>query len=189
MMRVASVAVGVLVILAGGGGCASAAGPSTSSNFVPAMASDCGGSVSGQGFRVFACMSGGASVGHPHPKELLVVRGDRSFVAFPAFQVGKFAVGDGEVVATYDGDLVRVTSHRLVPLVTQEELSSALQSQTIFIWGLGHIRVDPRGDIYFFASTSIRGRYGCQNRSLERLSGGRIRQIWSSSSPPNNICY
>lgn len=134
-------------------------------------------------------MSGGASAGHPHPKELLVVRDDGSFVAFRAFRVGKIAVGDREVVATYDDDLVRVTSRRLVPLVTQEELSSALQGQKILIMGFGRLRVDARGDIYFFASTLIRGRYGCQNRSLERLSGGRIHQIWTSSSPPNNICY
>lgn len=55
--------------------------------------------------------------------------------------------------------------------------------------GFGHVRVDAHGDIYFFASTLVRGHHGCQNRFLERLTGGRIRQIWSSASPPNDICY
>jgi hypothetical protein len=55
--------------------------------------------------------------------------------------------------------------------------------------GRGHLRVDARGDTYFFASTHIRGRYGCQNRSFERLTGGRLRQLSASSSPRNNICY
>jgi hypothetical protein len=150
---------------------------------------ECGAGVSGPGFHVFACMSGGAQAGRPHPKELLVVRKDRSSVTYPAFRVGRLAVGDGEVVAVYDDELVRVTSRRLVPLVTQDELASALHRRAILIMGFDHLRVDARGDVYFFASTLIRGRYGCQNRSLERLTGGRIRQIRASASPPNDICY
>jgi hypothetical protein len=134
-------------------------------------------------------MSGGALAGHPHPKELLVVRSDGSSVAYPDYGGQDLAVGDGEVVAAHDEDLVRVTSRRLVPLVTQAGLSSALHIHTMLIMGYERLRVDARGDLYFFASTLIRGRFECENRSLERLRGGRIRQIWASSSPPNNICY
>ena len=151
----------------------------------------CGSGVSGPGFHVFACMSGGARAGHPHPKELLVVRNDGSSVAYPAYGGFGFAVGDGEVVATYRDNLVRVTSRRLVPLVSKDELAGALhrQTKTILIMGFGHLRVDARGDIYFFASTLIHGRHGCQSRYLERLTGGMIREIRASSTPPNDICY
>ena len=152
---------------------------------------ECGSGVPGPGFHVFACMSGGALAGHPHPKELLVVRSDGSSVAYPAYGGFGFAVGDGEVVATFDDSLVRVTSRRLVPLVSRGELASALHrsGKMVLIMGFGHLRVDARGDIYFFASTLIHGRHGCQSRYLERLTGGRIRQIRASSTPPNNICY
>jgi hypothetical protein len=150
---------------------------------------ECGRGVTGPGFHVFACMSGGAAAGHPHPKELLVVRRDGLSVAYPAWRVGPLAASDEEVVAGYDDKLVRVTSGRLVPLVTRQGLARALHQRAILIMGFKNMKVDARGDLYFFVSTLIRGRYGCQNRSLERLTGGRIRQIWASSSPPNDICY
>ena len=175
------------VLVVGGGGVASAAVALKSSNSVPAIASDCGSSVSGRGFRLFACMSGGARAGHPHPKELLVVRNDGSSVAYPAFRVGEFAVGDGEVVATYDVNLVRVTSSRLVPLLTSGELARALHVQPTAIMDIYDPRVDARGDIYFIASVLRLSRSGCQNPLLERTAGGTVRQIRSSTSR-NNIC-
>jgi hypothetical protein len=150
---------------------------------------ECGAGASGPGYRVFACMSGGAARGHPHPKELLVLRKDGSAAAYPTFRVGGLTVGDDKVVAVYGDKLVRVTSIRIVPLVTPRGIASALHRRAIFVMGYGHLRVDARGDIYFFASTHIRGRYGCQNRSFERLTGGRLRQLSASSSPPNSICY
>jgi hypothetical protein len=181
-----------VVLVVGGGGAASAAVVLESSNPVPAIASvNCGTGVAGQGFRVSACYSGGVLAGHPHPKELLVVRNDGSSVAYPAYGGFGFAVGDGEVVAIYDDNLVRVTGRRLVTLVTRDELASALhrQAKTILVMGFGHLRLDARGDLYFFASTLIHGRHGCQSRYLERLTGGRILQIGASSAQPNNICY
>jgi hypothetical protein len=150
---------------------------------------ECGSGVSGPGYRVFACMSGGAARGHPHPKELLVLRNHGSAAAYPTFRVGGFGVGDGKVVAVYGDKLVLVTSRRIVALVTPLGVASAVHRRGIFVMGYGHLRVDARGDIHFFVSTHIRGRYGCQNRSFERLRGGRIHQLWVSSSPPNNICY
>jgi hypothetical protein len=150
---------------------------------------ECGSGVSGPGYRVFACMSGGADRGQAHPKELLVLREDGSTAAYPTFRVGGFGVGDGKVVAVYGDKLVRVTSRRIAALVAPRGIASALHSQAIFVMGYGHLRVDARGDTYFFVSTHIRGRYGCQNRSFERLAGGRLRQLWASSSPPNDTCY
>jgi len=47
----------------------------------PWVAADCGSGAPGQGFHVFACMSGGARAGHPHPEELLVIRNEGSSVA------------------------------------------------------------------------------------------------------------
>jgi hypothetical protein len=120
-------------------------------------------------------MSGGARAGHPHPKELLVVRKDGSPVAYPAFRIGDPAVGDGEVVATYDANLVRVTSSRLVPLLTSRELARALHIQSTEIADIYNPRVDAKGAIYFVAS--VVSRRGCQKRILDRTAGGTIHQI------------
>jgi hypothetical protein len=109
---------------------------------VPAVASvDCGSGVPGPGFHVFGCMSGGGDTAYGHGPELLVVRSDGSSIGYPDHEGLDFAVGDGEVVATYDGNVVRVTSSRLVPLLMNEELVSALRIQpgadgALFqIWG------------------------------------------------------
>jgi hypothetical protein len=136
-------------------------------------------------------MSGGAQAGHPHPKELLVIRGDGSSVAYPAYGGFGFAVGDGRVVAVHDYSLVRVTSRRLVLLVTREELARALHVQTkaFLIMGFGKLTIDDRGDIDFYVSTLIRGHYGCQSRHFERLTNGSLHELWASSTPPNNVCY
>jgi len=148
---------------------------------VPAVASvNCGSGVPGQGFHAFGCTSGGG-----HPNELLVVRSDGSSVAYPVHRGVDFAVGDGEVAATYDGDLVRVTSSRLVPLLTNDELLRALHIQPIA--DIGAPTVDADGDIYFVAS--VINRSGCQNRILERTTGGTIRQIWASSASRKNTCF
>jgi len=150
---------------------------------------ECGAGASGAGYRVFACMSGGAARGYPHSKELLVLRKDGSAAAYRTFRVGGLAAGNGTVVAVYGDKLVRVTSSRITPVVTPRGIASALHRRAILVMGYGHLRVDARGDTYFFASTHIHDRYGCQNRSFERLRGGRLRQLWASSSPPNDICY
>ena len=176
------------VLVVGGGGAASAAVGLTSSNPVPAaVLADCGSGVSGHGFRVFACMSGGAAAGHPHPKELLVIRKDGSSLAYPAFRLGEFAMGDGEVVATYNVNLVRVTSSRLVPLLTKGELARTLHLRSGAIMDIYSLRVDAHRDIYFVASVLSQGRRGCRNPLLERTAGGTVRQIRSSTSR-NNIC-
>ena len=180
---------GVLLALCLVIGCACATHQSAAS--AGYVGPECGTGVSGPGFHVFGCMSGGARAGHPHPKELLVVRSDGSSVAYRAYGGFGFAAGDGEVVAIHDYGLVRVTSRRLVSLVTQDELASALHIRTkdFLITGFRGLRVDARGDIYFFASTLIHGRHGCQSRYFERLTGGTIRQVRVSSTPPNNVCY
>src|SRR5689334_9403025 len=72
------------VLVVGGAGAAIAAVSHSSSDLVPPwVLADCGRGVLGPGFRVFACQSGGAAAGHPHPKELLVLRNDSSSVAYP----------------------------------------------------------------------------------------------------------
>ena len=152
---------------------------------------ECGSGVPGAGFRVYACMSGGAQAGHPHPKELLVIRDDGSSVAYRAYGGFGFAVGGGRVVAVHDYSLIRVTSRRLVSLVTRKELASALHVQTkaFLIMGFGKLRIDSRGDIDFYVSTLIRGRFGCQSRHFVRLTNSRLHELWASSTPPNNVCY
>jgi hypothetical protein len=182
-----AVLIAAAVLVVGGGGAVATGVALTSPNSVPAIASDCGRSASGRGFHVFACMSGGARAGHPHPKELLVVRNDGSSVAYPAFRVGELAVGDREVVATYDVNLVRVTSSRLVPLLTSGELARALHVESTAIMDIYHPRVDAHGDIYFVASVLSVSRSGCQNPLLERTAGGTVHQVRPSASP-NDIC-
>jgi hypothetical protein len=172
--------VAVLIVVVGGA--AGAVLAVHSSKSVAAVGSECGTGVPGRGFRVYACESGGAATGHGHPKELLVVRSDGSSVAFHAFRIGRLAVGDGEVVAVHDLDLVRVTSSRLVPLLTEGDLAGALRVRRTAIMDDYVLRVDPRGDIYFVASVlrGVAGRPpGCRNRVLERTTGGALRHIRS----------
>jgi hypothetical protein len=173
-------------LVVGGGGAAVAVSP-TSSSPVPAIASDCGRSIAAPGFHVFACMSGGARVGRPHPKELLVVRSDGSSSSYPRYAGTEFAVRGGEVVATYDLGLVRVTRSRLVPLVTERELARALRLRPAAIMAIYDPRVDARGDVYFVASVLRPHRRGCRSPLLERTVRGAIRQIRSSTSR-NSIC-
>ena len=96
-------------------------------------------------------------------------------------------MGGGEVVATYDFNLVRVTSSRLLPLLTKDELARALhlRSAAIMVMGIYDLRVDARRDIYFVASVLSRGRRGCRNPLLERTAGGTVPR---SSTPRNSIC-
>lgn len=101
-----------------------------SSSPVPAVASiSCGSGVRGRGFRVFSCGSGGGNGPDGHGQELLVVRSDGSSVAYSEHRGGGFAVGHGEVVASYNQMVVRVTGDRLVPLVTNRQLQKALGLQ------------------------------------------------------------
>jgi hypothetical protein len=131
-------------------------------------------------------MSGGARAGHPHPKELLVARSDGSSAAYPAFGGQDLAAGYGEVVAVHDLDLVRVTSSRLLPLVTTSELARALHVRPT-AWPMYDLRVDARGDVYFVVSVPNPRLAGCRNPLLERTATGTIRQIRASISH-SNIC-
>jgi hypothetical protein len=131
-------------------------------------------------------MSGGAAAGHPHPKELLVLRRDDSSAAYPAFRLGGLAGDDREVVAAYDLSLVRVTRSRLVTLVTAGELARALSVHPAAVMDLYDLRLDARGDVYFVASV-LRGRHsGCRSPLLER-AGREVRQIRASTTT-DGIC-
>ncbi|HEY6961976.1 MAG TPA: hypothetical protein VI408_08835 [Gaiellaceae bacterium] len=146
---------------------------------VPAIAAGCGKSVPGPGFRVFSCMSGGADAGHPHPKELLVVRDDGTSAAYRASRTPELAARDGEVVASYDLGLVRVASRGLVPLLTNRELADALHVRPAAIFDLHSPRIDHHGAVSF--TPSVLGRGGCRNPVLE-LVGGTVRQVQGSTS-------
>ena len=155
------------------------------SHFVPTGAwerIDCGIGVAGPGFRAFACESG-----LRHPKQLLVVGRDGSAATYPAYRPTHFAAGGGEVIATYNDSLVRVTSSRLVPLLTHDELLRALHTR--LIWSIIAPTLDARGDIYFVASIENTSRSGCQSLIVEHTTQGTIRRIWASPASQNNICY
>jgi hypothetical protein len=158
---------------------------SDTSNRVPRVAwqaVDCGIGVAGPGFHAFACESG-----LRHPKQLLVVRSDGSAATYPAHGHMEFAVGRGDVIAAYDDNLVRVTSSRLVPLLTHDELLRALHTR--LIWGILAPAVDAHGDIYFVASIENMSRSGCQSLILDRTTGGTVRRIWASQGSQSNVCY
>ena len=163
------------------------------SNPVPAVASiDCGSGVPGPGFHLYACSSGGGGGSDGHGPELLVVRSDGSSVAYPDNdnQSGEVAVGDGEVVVTYDGNLVRVTSSRLVPLLTSHDLVSDLHLRIrAAISGIVGLSVSASGNLYFVASILYLNRTGCQSRILELTGRGALHQIWSSSTSKNIACF
>ena len=188
MARQHPVLLAAALLVVGGGGVVGAAVSVRSSNPVPSwVLADCGSGVSAPGFRVFPCESGGAAAGHPHPKELLVLRNDGSSAAYPGWGGQGVAAGDGEVVAFHDLDVVRVTSSRLVPLVTPDELARALHVRpTAIAWPMNDLRVDARGDVYFAASV-LTPAAGCRKPLLERTAGGRIREIRASITR-SNIC-
>jgi hypothetical protein len=160
---------------------AGAAVSSRSSSPVPRwILADCGRGVSGSGFLAFACESGGAAAGHPHAKELLVLRSDGSSAAYPEWGGQGVAAGDGEVVAFHDLNIVRVTSSRLLPLVTPAQLAKALHVRpTAIAWPMNHLRVDARGDVYFSPSVQMRPS-GCWNPLVERTVSGTIREVRAS---------
>lgn len=182
------VLVAAVVLVVGAGGAAGAAVSPRSSDPVPRwVLADCGRGVTGPGFRVFACESGAAAVGHPHGKELLVLRNDGSSAAYPEWGGQGVAAGDGEVVAFHDLNVVRVTSRRLVTLVTPAELKRALHvPPTVLLWPMNDLRVDARGDVYFTPSVQTPAA-GCRNPLLERTAGGTIREIRASITR-SNVC-
>lgn len=91
-------------------------------------------------------------------------------------------------MAFHDLDVVRVTTSRLVPLVTPAELRRALHVRpTTFLWPMTDLGVDARGDVYFSPSVQIRRRSGCWNPLVERTAGGKIREIQASTTR-SNIC-
>lgn len=175
-------AVVVLVVGAAGG-----AVSLRSSHSVPAgVLAGCGRGVAGPGFRAYACMSGGAAAGHPHPKELLVVRSDGSYAAYPEWGGQGVAVGDRHVVAFHDLNVVRVTRWRLVSLATKEEIARALHVRaSAILWPMNDLRVDARGSVYFVPS--VPSRSGCRHPLLERTAAGTIREIQASISR-TDIC-
>jgi hypothetical protein len=158
-------------------------------NRAPAATSiDCGSGVAGPGFDAFGCTSGGGDGPEGHGNQLLVVTGNGSSVAYPEFRAGDFAASNSEVVATYDGSLVRVTDRRLIPLLTNAELLTDLRLHARATADIGGLTVGTDGDIYFIASILGAGT-GCQNRILERTNAGTLQQLWSSSASRNNTCF
>lgn len=182
------VLVAAAILVVGGGGAAGAGVNLRSSSPVPSwVVADCGSGVSAAGLRVFACESGGVAAGHPHPKELLVLRSDGSSAAYPEWGGQGLAAGDGEVVAFHDLNVMRVTRSRLVPLVTPDQLKRALHvPPSAFLWPMNRLSVDARGDVYFSPSVMTRTT-GCRNPLLERTPDGKIRTIRASMTS-TNVC-
>jgi hypothetical protein len=147
---------------------------------IGAASISCADITEGRGFAAFVCDSGGGATAFGHPKELLVVRSNGSTAAYPAYEDGPIAAGDGEVVAGYDYEVVRVTSDGISALVSTRELVG-LFSNSYGVAGVNGLSVDQHGDIFVVASLYIR-KEGCAAVILERAASGTLEKLWTSAA-------
>jgi hypothetical protein len=146
---------------------------------IGAASISCGGIVEGQGFATFVCDSGGGATAFGHPKELLVVRANGSTAAYPAYEDGPLAAGDGEVVAGYNYAVVRVTSHGISVLVSYRQLVG-LVSDSDGVAGIIGLAVDQHGDVFVVASL-YHHKDGCATTIAERAASGALERFWSAT--------
>ena len=138
----------------------------------------CGPSASGSGFTAFFCFSGAG-----HPKRLLVLRGNGTTEAYPAFSGGALASAGGEVVAARDDAVVRVMSHGLQTVASTAALDRLVRESNILsVIGLALSRT---GNI--FLTTDQISHKGCTATISElSSSGARLQVLWSRFS---RDCY
>jgi hypothetical protein len=128
---------------------------------------------------VFTCESGGGATAFGHPKELLVVRSNGSTAAYPAYEDGPLAAGDGEVVAGYNYEVVRVTSHGISVLLSYRELVG-LVGDSYGVAGIIGLAVGPHGDLFVVARL-YHHKYGCATTIAERAATGVLEKFWSAT--------
>jgi hypothetical protein len=142
--------------------------------------------AAGTGFLAFGCESGGAAVGQPHPKELLVVRSNGSTKAYHTIggEQDFLTVGDGQVIAVHSYSVVRVTSRTITTLVSERQLAHFFRGARV-VAGINGITVNSTGDVYLTAGVYLPKR-GCGALIVERTTTGALRKLWSATS---TLCY
>lgn len=167
-----------------GGGAALADGGSTAGKLPPPARVGCGDSgVVGAGFTVFVCGSGAGGTEYAHWAELLVVRSNGSYKGYrdafsQADQVKTMA--NGEVIASHNDAVVRVTASTLTTLVSERRLG--LVPGSLRLGFVNALTVDSSGDIFLRANYYARNRHGCENARWELPAAGRLKLLWRSTT-------
>lgn len=150
----------------------------------PSARSDCGDyGVPGAGFAVFVCGSGAGGTKYAHWPELLVVRTDGSYKGYRDLfsqddRVRKLP--SGEVIASHNNAIVRVTASALTTIVSQHRLSRVRGSQRMGY--IDALAVDSTGNIFVRANYWARDRHGCENARWELTAAGRLKLLWRSKA-------
>ena len=181
MTRIRMLGVTLVLAFAAGAGVACASTPAK----LPAPARvDCGQSgIAGAGFTVYVCGSGAGGTKYAHWPELLVVRTDGSYRGYrDAFSQADVVrkLADGEVIASHNDAVVRVTAFALKILVARGRLG--LVAGRPRLGSIDTLTVDPAGDIFLRANYYARNRHGCENARWELTAGGRLKLVWRSKS-------
>jgi hypothetical protein len=182
MKRLRIVAATVLLGLAGGG--TALADGSTSGKLPPPARVDCGDSgVVGAGFTVYACDSGAGGTKYAHWPELLVVRSNGSYKGYrDAFSQADIMrkLASGEVIASHNDAVVRVTASALTTLVGERRLGLVPGGPRL--GSIDALTVDSSGDVFLRANYYARNRHGCENARWELTAAGRLRLLWRSKT-------
>jgi hypothetical protein len=158
------------------------AGGGTSGKLPPPARVDCGNSgVVGAGFTVYVCSSGAGGTKYAHWPEMLVVLSDGSYKGYrDAFSQADLVrtMADGEVIASHNDEVVRVTAAALMTLVSERRLRHVAGSRRI--GSIDALAVDSSGDIFLRANYYARNRHGCENARWELTAAGRLKLLWRS---------
>ena len=156
----------------------------TAGKLPPPARVDCGDSgVAGIGFTVYVCSSGAGGTRYAHWPELLVVRSNGSYRGYrDAFSQDDLVrkLAGGEVIASHNNSIVRVTASALRTLVSERQLSRVPDSQ--HMGSIDALSVDSTGDIFLRANYYARDRHGCENARWELTAAGRLRLLWRSKA-------
>lgn len=150
---------------------------------LPAPAAvDCGNEEAvGRGFVAFSCESGGGDTRYGHPKELLVVRADGSFLAYRTYgQWNQIAASPaGEVVAAHNGSIVRVTASRITALVSRGAIEGLVAGK--LVGDVLELAVERGGSVYvaidYYAGVP---QGGCGDVVAELTASGKLVTLWRS---------
>lgn len=175
--------VAVTALLTFGGGTAFADGSTAEKLPLPARIG-CGDSgVVGAGFTVYVCSSGAGGTKYAHWPELLVVRTDGSYKGY----VNRFSQADivrkspgGEVIASHNNAVVRVTETSLKTLVSKRRLE--LMAGRPRIGYINALSVDSAGNIFLLANYWAGNRRGCENIRWELTAAEHLKLIWWSKT-------
>jgi hypothetical protein len=180
-LRILSATAVVLVIA---GGFAAADGGAAGKLPAPARVA-CGNSgVAGIGFTVYACASGAGRTKYSHPAELLVVRAGGDYMGYPdTFSQADLMVKApaGEVIASHNDSIVRVTASALQILVDERRLDRLFPGSRHLV-AINDLAVNSSGDIFLRANFYAGNRQGCENARAEITAARRLKLLWRSAT-------